>query len=210
MILTLKSVILTSFVKKSTNGVVVLPSFSPLPHFRTKSWSQLHSLMIFMIFNKNRVESDWKTHEDIDTSHIKIINFSIGITKIQNFFRLAAVPLSGVALTTSILRQPDVWGHQNFSKFRKFYFLFLHDLVTHLKKKYVILKEFFHTSNPKIYFFSYLWRELFIPPNLKFIPRTRYFHRSGPVLVPVMDFLDVWSFFTLHYFPRDRKNFTQR
>ena len=153
MILTLKSVILTSFVKKSTNGVVVLPSFSPLPHFRTKSWSQLHSLMIFMIFNKNRVESDWKTHEDIDTSHIKIINFSIGITKIQKFFRLAAVPLSGVALTTSILRQPDVWGHQNFSKFRKFYFLFLHDLVTHLKKKYVILKEFFHTSNPKIYFF---------------------------------------------------------
>ena len=50
---------------------------------------QFHSLIILMIFNKNRVESDWKNHEDIDTFHIKIINFSIGKTKIQNIFRLA-------------------------------------------------------------------------------------------------------------------------
>ena len=55
--------------------------------------------MILMIFNKNRVESDWKNHEDIDTFHIKIINFSIGITKIQKKFRLAAGPLPGVALS---------------------------------------------------------------------------------------------------------------
>ena len=55
--------------------------------------------MIFMIFNNNRVESDWKNHEDIDTSHIKIINFSIGITNIQKNFRLAAGPLPGVALS---------------------------------------------------------------------------------------------------------------
>ena len=55
--------------------------------------------MIFMIFNKNRVESDWKNREDIDTFHIKIINFSIGITKIQKNFRLAAGPLPGDSLS---------------------------------------------------------------------------------------------------------------
>ena len=55
--------------------------------------------MIFMIFNENRVESDWEKHEDIDTFHIKIINFSIGITKIPKNFRLAAGPLPGVALS---------------------------------------------------------------------------------------------------------------
>ena len=40
-------------------------------------------------------------------------------------------------------------------------------------------KEFFIPQILKI-IFSYLWRELFIPPDMKFIPRTRYFHRSGP------------------------------
>ena len=46
-----------------------------------------------MIFNENRVESDLKQHVpdvDIDTFHIKIIKFSIGITKRTKKFLLAA------------------------------------------------------------------------------------------------------------------------
>ena len=79
--------------------------------------------MIFMIFNKNRVDTDWKNHEDIDTSHIKIINFSIGITKIQKFFRLAAGPLPGLDLSGEH-PPPSYWVGaeigKHFSKFRKF------------------------------------------------------------------------------------------
>ena len=44
----------------------------------------------------NQIE---KKHGDIDTFHIKIINFSIGITKIPKNFRLAAGPLPGDSLS---------------------------------------------------------------------------------------------------------------
>ena len=88
--------------------------------------------MIFMIINKNRVETDWKNHEDIDTSHIKIINFSIGITKIQKKIRLAAGPLPGVALSGEqppAARCAGAKMRENLSKFWVFLFLFLDDLV---------------------------------------------------------------------------------
>ena len=38
--------------------------------------------MISMIFNENRVESDWGKHENIDTLHMKVIN----LTKIPKKF----------------------------------------------------------------------------------------------------------------------------
>ena len=88
--------------------------------------------MIFMIFNKNRVESDWKNCEDIDTFHIKIINFSIGITKIHKNFRLAAGPLPGVAFSGEqppVARCAGAKTSKNFRNFKNFSFRFYTILV---------------------------------------------------------------------------------
>ena len=82
---------------------------------------------ILMIFNENRVESDLKQHGDIDTFHIKIIKFSIGITKIPKKFRLAAGPLPGVALSGEqppAARCAGAKMCKNLSKFWKILFPF--------------------------------------------------------------------------------------
>jgi len=68
-----------------------------------------------------------KNHEDIDTFHIKIINFSIGITKIQKNFRLAAGPLPGVALSGEqppAARCAGAKMRKNFDNFEYFSFRF--------------------------------------------------------------------------------------
>ena len=98
------------------------------PPDTTKFWIVVY----FCHFNKNRVESDWKNCEDIDTFHIKIINFSIGITKIQKKFRLAAGPLPGVALSGEqppAARCAGAKMRENLSKFWVFLFPFLDDLA---------------------------------------------------------------------------------
>ena len=52
--------------------------FHPHHIFERKNWI---TIVIFMIFNENEVESNWKKHNNVNIFHIKSINFPKVVSK---------------------------------------------------------------------------------------------------------------------------------